>query len=75
MQFTFCMTVFNAALAAGAAFMGLLRNYFGWQTILLVFSSILIFAILLLKFIKVKKYLEQMEELEQNYLKNNAGRL
>ena len=75
MQFTFCMTVFNGALAAGAAFVGLLRNHFGWQTIFVVFSSIVILAMLLLKFMKVKKHLEQVEELEQNYLKNNAGRL
>ena len=75
MQFTFCMTVFNGALAAGAAFMGLLRNYFGWQTIFVVFTCMVIFAMLLLKFMKVKKHLEQVEELEQNYLKNQDGRL
>jgi PAT family beta-lactamase induction signal transducer AmpG len=75
LQFTFCMTVFNAALAAGAAFMGLLRTYFGWQTIFFVFSSVVIFAILLLKFIRVKKHLRQVEELELNYLKNQEGRL
>ena len=74
-QFTFCMTVFNAALAAGAAFVGLLRAWFGWQIIFFVFSSIVIVALLSLKFINLKKHLDQVEELEQNYLKNNAGRL
>jgi MFS transporter, PAT family, beta-lactamase induction signal transducer AmpG len=72
-QFTFCMTVFNGALATGAAFLGLLRNHFGWQVIFIVFSSLMILAMLLLNFIKVKKHLEQVEALEQNYLKNNAG--
>jgi predicted MFS family arabinose efflux permease len=75
LQFTFCMTVFNGALAAGAAFLGLLRNHFGWQTIFVVFSSVVILAMLLLKFIQVKNHLEQVEDLEQKYLKNQAGRL
>ena len=73
MQFTFCMAVFNGALAAGAAFVGLLRNHFGWQSIFVVFSFTVILAMLLLKFIKVKKHLAQVEELEQNYFSNNAG--
>jgi MFS transporter, PAT family, beta-lactamase induction signal transducer AmpG len=68
LQFTFCMTVFNAALGAGAALLGLLRNYLQWQTILFVFSFMAIFAIVLLRFIKVNKHLQQVEELERNYL-------
>ena len=68
LQFTFCMTVFNAALAAGAALLGLLRNYLHWQTIFFVFSFMVIFAIVLLRFIKVNKHLLQVEDLEHNYL-------
>lgn len=74
LQFTFFMTVFNAALASGAAFMGLLRTYFSWQTILFVFSFAVMIAMLLLKFMSVKKHLQQVEELEQNYLKNEADK-
>lgn len=73
LQFTFYMTVFNAALAAGAALLGLLKNYLEWQAIFLVFSSMIILAMLLLNSLKVKQHLKQVEALEQNYLKNNAG--
>ncbi len=72
MQFTFCMTVFNGALAAGAALFGLLRNYIQWQAVFIVFVIMTFFGALLLRFIKVKKHLEQVEELEQNYLSNKA---
>ena len=70
LQFTFCMTIFNGALAAGAALLGDLRNQFSWQTILLIFSVAVFSAILLLRFIKVKKHQAQVQELEQNYLNN-----
>ncbi|HSK11747.1 MAG TPA: MFS transporter [Phnomibacter sp.] len=68
MQFTFCMTVFNAALATGAALLGDLRNYFGWQGIFLIFSATVFTAMLLLRYISVGRHLEQVEQLEKNYM-------
>ncbi len=74
MQFTFCMAVFNGALAAGAALFGLFRNYLHWQAVFVVFVVMTVFGILLLRYLKLKKHLEQVEELEQNYLKNEERR-
>jgi len=72
MQFTFCMTVFNGALAAGAALLGDLRTHFGWQAIFLIFTSAVFTAMLLLKFIKVQNHLKQIEQLESTYLEKEA---
>jgi PAT family beta-lactamase induction signal transducer AmpG len=68
LQFTFCMTVFNGALAAGAALLGDLRDYFGWQAIFIIFSVIVFSAMILSKFIKVNQHLEQVEQLEIGFL-------
>ena len=38
------------------------------STIFFVFSFMVIFAIVLLQFIKVNKHLQQVEDLERNYL-------
>ena len=72
LQFTFCMTVFNAALASGAALLGDLRNYFGWQAIFLIFSAVTFAVMMLLRFIKVNQHLKQVEKLEANYLEREA---
>jgi len=67
-QFTFCMTIFNGALAAGAALVGYLRSHFEWQTLFLVFAVMIVAAMILLKFIKTKRHLEQVEYLEKQYV-------
>lgn len=72
MQFTFCMTVFNGALAAGAALLGDLRTHFDWQTIFLIFSATVFSAMVVLRFIKVQNHLKQIEQLEINYLEKEA---
>ena len=73
MQFTFCMTVANGALAAGAALFGLLRNYLDWQAVFIVVVIMTVFDFWLLRHLKVKEHVEQVKELELNYLRNEAG--
>jgi PAT family beta-lactamase induction signal transducer AmpG len=72
LQFTFCMTVFNGALAAGAALLGDLRNYFGWQTIFLIFCTMMFLGMLLLRYMKVETHLSQVQNLETNYLEKEG---
>jgi len=67
-QFTFCMTIFNAGLASGAALLGFLRNYFSWQILFVVFAFMIIIVMIILKFIKTNTHREQVELLEKNYL-------
>lgn len=67
-QFTFCMTVCNGGLAAGAALLGYLRFHFDWPTLFLVFGVMIVVAMILLKFIKTKRHLEQVEYLEKQYV-------
>lgn len=45
-QFTFCMTIFNAGLATGAALLGYLRSFFGWQTLFFIFTFMTIIAMI-----------------------------
>ncbi len=68
MQFTFCMTIFNAGLACGAALLGWLRSYFDWQALFFTFSAMIMVAMVILVFIKTNKHREQVEMLERNYL-------
>lgn len=68
MQFTFCMTVFNAGLASGAALLGYLRSNFEWKILFLAFGLILIAAMIILKFIRTNRHREQVEYLESKYL-------
>jgi MFS transporter, PAT family, beta-lactamase induction signal transducer AmpG len=75
LQFTFCMTVFNGALAAGAALLGDLRNHFGWQTIFILFSVMVFSGILLLRFIKVDAHLKHVENLETRFLEREENAL
>lgn len=72
LQFTFCMTVFNGALAAGAALLGDLRNHFGWQTIFLIFCMMMFFGMLLLRYLKVETHLSHVQNLETNYLEKEG---
>ena len=72
LQFTFCMTVFNGALAAGAALLGDLRSYFGWQAIFLIFCVMVFSGMLLLRYMKVDAHLKQVETLETNYLEKEG---
>jgi PAT family beta-lactamase induction signal transducer AmpG len=67
-QFTFCMTVFNGGLAFGAALLGYLRSYFGWQTLFMVFAIMMVMAMAVLAFIKTNRHREQVEILEKNYV-------
>ncbi|MBC7749513.1 MAG: MFS transporter [Methylotenera sp.] len=68
MQFTFCMTVFNAGMASGAALLGYLRSNFEWQMLFIAFGLILIISMIILKFIKTNRHREQVEFLESEYL-------
>jgi PAT family beta-lactamase induction signal transducer AmpG len=70
LQFTFCMTFYNAGLVAGAAFLGFLREYFSWQIIFWVFTILVIIATVLLQFLKINTHLKQVEVLERTYLEN-----
>lgn len=67
-QFTFCMTIFNAGLATGAALLGYLRSFFGWQTLFFIFTFMTIIAMILIKFIKTSRHRDQVELLENNYV-------
>ena len=67
------MTVANGALAAGAALFGLLRNYLDWQAVFIVVVIMTVFDFWLLRHLKVKEHVEQVKELELNYLRNEAG--
>jgi MFS transporter, PAT family, beta-lactamase induction signal transducer AmpG len=73
MQFTFCMTVFNAGLAAGAALLGFLRSAYEWQTIFLMFTVMVMMAFVLLYFFKIMTHMEQVEALERNYLESKEA--
>jgi PAT family beta-lactamase induction signal transducer AmpG len=68
MQFTFCMTIFNAGLASGAALLGWLRSYFEWQALFFVFAGMIFVGMVILIFIKTNKHREQVELLEQKYI-------
>jgi len=68
LQFTFCMTIFNAGLASGAALLGYLRSFLSWQHLFFVFALLIAISVLLLKFIKTKRHREQIELLENNYI-------
>jgi MFS transporter, PAT family, beta-lactamase induction signal transducer AmpG len=72
LQFTFCMTVANLGLSAGAALLGFLRTHFGWQIIFLVFTVMVFGVAVLLQFLKVNTHLQQVDVLEKNYLENEA---
>ena len=67
-QFTFCMTIFNAGLASGAALLGFLRSFCEWQMLFLVFTFLIVISMIILKFIKTKRHRKQVELLESNYL-------
>lgn len=67
-QFTLCMTVFNAGLASGAALLGYLRSNFEWQILYFVFAGMIIIAMFIMKFIKTRRHLEQVEHLERQYI-------
>lgn len=67
-QFTLCMTVFNAGLASGAALLGYLRSHFDWQILFFIFALMIIISIVILQFIKTKRHMEQVDNLERQYL-------
>jgi MFS transporter, PAT family, beta-lactamase induction signal transducer AmpG len=67
-QFTFCMTVFNAGLASGAALLGSLRGLFEWQILFVVFAVMMVISMVILRFIKTNRHREQVELLERNYV-------
>jgi PAT family beta-lactamase induction signal transducer AmpG len=73
LQFTFCMTIFNGALAAGAALLGDLRNHFGWQTIFIIFSAMVFSGMFLLRYLKIDAHLKQVENLESSFLEKEVN--
>lgn len=66
-QFTLCMTVFNAGLASGAALLGYLRSSFEWQMLYGVFALMVVVSMVILRFIKTRRHLEQVAHLERQY--------
>jgi len=67
-QFTFCMTIFNAGLASGAALLGSLRGLFTWEMLFVVFAVLMVASMILLRFIKTNRHREQVELLERKYV-------
>ena len=72
LQFTFCMTFYNAGLVTGAALLGFLRSHFGWQIIFLVFTVMVVGVAVLLRFLKINTHLQELDVLEKNYLEKEA---
>ncbi len=72
LQFTFFMTLANAGMAAGAALVGFLRTYFGWQIIFLVFMVMVVGVAVLLRFLKMNTHLQQVDVLEKNFLEKEV---
>lgn len=68
LQFTFSMTVFNAGLASGAAFLGYLRSFFGWPVLFGVFTLFVLLAMLMLRFIQTHRHRSEVEDLEKRYI-------
>jgi PAT family beta-lactamase induction signal transducer AmpG len=67
-QFTFCMTIFNAGPASGAALLEFVRPYCTWQMFFVPFMIIVLFAMFMLKYVKTNRHREQVELLEKDYL-------
>ncbi|MCB0648946.1 MAG: MFS transporter [Saprospiraceae bacterium] len=67
-QFTFCMTILNLALSAGAALLGFLKAFMTWQYIFVVFGAMFVVAIVLLRFVNPKKHIEKIAILENRYI-------
>jgi len=67
-QFTFCMTIFNAGLSSGAAFFGFFRSFLDWQMLFIVFVILIIVSMIILNFIKTTRHIEQVNLLERDYL-------
>jgi len=67
-QFTLYMAVSNLGLAAGAALMGQLKNYFEWEYVILSYILFAIIMLALLKFIDFDKHQVRVDELELKYL-------
>lgn len=68
LQFTFFMTIFNFGLASGAAFLGIIKDYFDWQGILFVFGVIEISGFAILYFVRLKSHQNQVLNLEKSFL-------
>ena len=69
LQFTFYMAIYNMGLAAGAALIGRLRVYFEWDYMILAFSVMAILAMFTIRLIHVNNHLQQLDNLEDKYLK------
>ncbi len=67
-QFTFCMTIFNAGLASGATLLGFLSAFCESKILFIIFTFMIIISIIILKFIKTNRHREQVELLERDYL-------
>ena len=77
LQFTFCMTIFNAGLATGAALFGRLKPIYPWPTLLLFCCISLLLAMIIYALIKSGRHREQVDQLETKYLSllNAEGKL
>ncbi len=67
-QFTLYMAVSNLGLAAGAALMGQLKNFFDWEHIFLAYILFVAVMLVLIRFINFNKHQVCVDELELKYL-------
>ena len=70
-QFTLYMAISNLGRAAGAGYLGEIKNYFvAWEYVFLVFAVTAILMLVLLTFVKTKKHLLRVNLLDNIHLIN-----
>lgn len=69
-QFTLYMAISNLGLAAGAALMGQLKNFFDWEYIFLVYILFAAIMLVLIRFINFEKHMTRVNELENQFIEN-----
>ncbi len=66
LQFTLYMAIYNLGQTAGSALIGPVRNNFSWEYTFLLFSAIVVIALVLIRFLHIKNHLLQLGRLENN---------
>ena len=69
-QFTLYMAISNLGLAAGAALIGPLKDFFQWEYVILTYIVFAITMLILIRFINFEKQGKRVDELENQYLEN-----
>jgi PAT family beta-lactamase induction signal transducer AmpG len=67
-QFTLYMAISNLGLAAGAALMGQLKGFLGWQFTILAYILFASVMLVLIRFINFEKHQKRVDDLEFKYL-------